>query len=159
MSRFSRPILVECKPDEVLVRALGIPCRRIHHQGSKGDICNTLRRLRNAIALMDEDPGSLQPRYLRDLMNRGTAIEETSYGILMVQDHQQEHLILILRPRLEGWILKVARRNGIEMNKFGLPDQEKDLHEEINDRLPNFEQLIRALAESEALQFLRERLR
>jgi hypothetical protein len=62
----SRMVLVECKPDERLIRLLGVPRSRIRHEGSKGDLCNRLRREENHIAVIDEDPASAQPSYLRN---------------------------------------------------------------------------------------------
>ncbi|WP_322799127.1 hypothetical protein [Thermoflexus sp.] len=155
MSQILRPILVECKPDEVLIRALGVPRRRIFHHSGKGNICNRLRRLKNAIAIMDEDPHSSQPRYLRELMS--SVAEEGAHQIRVLRDDERGHLILILRPRLEGWILHVARRNGIRPQSFGLPDQEEALHGEMIYKLPDLERWIRQLKEagSEELEFLR----
>ena len=40
-------IYVECKPDLVLVKALGIPKKQIVHAGNKAKVCNILRRNRN----------------------------------------------------------------------------------------------------------------
>ncbi len=159
MSQHPRPILVECKPDEVLIRALEIPGMRIFHHSGKGNICRRLQRLQNAIAIMDEDPHSLQPHYLRGLgsVSSQVAGEAGAFNIRVLRDGQRGHCILILCPRLEGWILDVARRNRIEVQQFGLPDQEKALHREILNKLPGFERLIRQLKAigSPELQFLR----
>ncbi|MCS6962894.1 AAA family ATPase [Thermoflexus sp.] len=50
-----KPVLIECKPDEVLIRALGVPRRRIFHHSGKGNIGNHLRRLKNTIASQTDD--------------------------------------------------------------------------------------------------------
>jgi len=158
MSQHPRRILVECKPDEVLIRALEIPGMRIFHHSGKGNICRRLQRLQNAIAIMDEDPHSLQPHYLRgpSSVSSQVAGEAGAFNIRVLWDDERGHLILILCPRLE-----VARRNQIDVQQFGLPDQEADLHRVITNRLRNFKQLVDRLKEikSPELQFLQQQLK
>lgn len=60
-------VLVECKPDEILVRLLGIPRREVVHAGGKSGVCGRLERSRGAKGPVDEDPHSVQPPYLRSL--------------------------------------------------------------------------------------------
>ena len=136
----SRVVRVECKPDERLIRLLGVPRSHIRHEGSKGDLCNRLRRERGNIAVIDEDPASAQPSYLGE-----ARIIEENHGVRVLEDPQRGHRILVLCPRLEGWILEVARRNSIRPEDYGLPPDEEKLHEEINLRLQRFEDLIQGL--------------
>lgn len=152
----SRMVLVECKPDERLIRLLGVPCSRIRHEGSKGDLCNRLRREENHIAVIDEDPASAQPSYLRN-----ARLIEENHGVRVLEDPQRGHRILMLCPRLEGWILQVARRNGIRPEDHRLPPDEEKLHEEINLRPQRFEDLIRGLLERKCpeLDYLRRWIR
>ncbi len=60
-------LYVECHPDTVLVRTLGIPKREIRHVHSKGNVCNRLSKSRDSVGLIDEDPNSAQPNYLKTL--------------------------------------------------------------------------------------------
>jgi hypothetical protein len=138
----SRVVRVECKPDERLIRLLGVPRSRIRHENNKGVLCNRLRRQENHIAVIDEDPASAQPSYLRDVR-----VVEDSHGVRVLEDAQRGHRIIVLCPRLEGWILKVARRNGIRPEDYGLPPDEDGLHKKINLRLQRFEDLFRGLLE------------
>jgi len=67
-------IYVECYPDEVLVGVIAERLRfskkNIDHRGGKARICKILEeKYCNCIALLDEDPHSTQPPYLK----RGSA--------------------------------------------------------------------------------------
>ena len=62
-------IYVECSPDAALVRKLGIPKREIRHSSGKGEVLK--RVLKGAsIGVVDEDPGSPQPRRLEEFKER-----------------------------------------------------------------------------------------
>ncbi|MBI3582853.1 MAG: hypothetical protein HY096_02745 [Nitrospinae bacterium] len=50
--------------------------------------------------------------------------------------------MIILSPRLEGWILKAAKKAGVDVKKHGLPDEEYELHRVINMRLKEFENFL-----------------
>ncbi|GEM_PF-7032929 len=54
-------ILVECKPDEALVRVLGMPRRKIRHCTGKIRVCRELEKAESGLGLVDEDPRSAQP--------------------------------------------------------------------------------------------------
>ena len=60
-------IYVECDTDVALVKNLDIPKKEIIHAGNKGNVCNRLRKTKNSIGLIDEDPQSGQPRYIKNL--------------------------------------------------------------------------------------------
>ena len=58
---------VECKPDELFVSKLGFNRKSIiHHQG-KSRVFNYLRKSKNQLAIVDEDPGSVKSSYERNL--------------------------------------------------------------------------------------------
>jgi len=61
-------IFVECKPDLALVQSLTKVARRgiIHEFKGKGGICSRLRRQTNCKGLIDEDPSSGQPRFVKE---------------------------------------------------------------------------------------------
>ena len=49
-------ILVECYPDEALLRALGIPKKQLRHERCKGEVVKRVLKLDETIGLIDEDP-------------------------------------------------------------------------------------------------------
>ncbi len=56
---------MECEPDEVLVRSLGVPKKKIRHVHSKGNVCRRLLKNKNSVGVVDEDPESVQPSYIQ----------------------------------------------------------------------------------------------
>ena len=58
-------IYVECKPGQLLVQMLtGRPNREIIHEEGKYRLIARLSKRTDTRAMLDEDPGSIQPAYL-----------------------------------------------------------------------------------------------
>ncbi len=133
-------VLLECKPNETLVRYLGVTKRNFFHLNDKGRVCNLLAKKEGEVAMIDEDPGSTQPVYLRSLSN--VSDED---GIRVLRDETRGHRVVILRPRLEEWIIETAKVAGVKMQDFGLSNRGNELHREINSRLENLTKLLAAL--------------
>lgn len=134
-------ILVECKPDEVLIRALGVPHHRIRHCRGKGQVCRKLERAENTLGLLDEDPGSTQPARIR----RQKPEEKLPYGLKIYRMGGNQ--LVVLCPRLEEWVLEAAREAGLRASDFGLPEGGPDLHRVINERLDRLNRLVKAIQE------------
>lgn len=61
-------IYVECKPDVTLVKTITkISNKEVIHAGNKPEVCKQLRNQRNCVGLIDEDPGSSEPRSMREI--------------------------------------------------------------------------------------------
>ena len=58
---------LEGKPDMVLALCLGFSRKQVRSHGPKGEVCNYLEKTRSMIGLIDEDPTSAQPDYLKRL--------------------------------------------------------------------------------------------
>lgn len=134
-------MFVECNADEALVRYLtGLPRRQITHElKGKFEICIRLSNLRDEIGMVDEDPGNIQPPYLGRIR-----ISENleSHGIRVLVDDSRNNKLVVLRPKLEDWILRAARDSGLRMENYGLPDRASTLHREINGKLDNLSRLL-----------------
>jgi len=130
-------IYVECKPDEVLVKALGIPRRGVIHEHCKGNICNRLLKSRDSKGLVDDDPRSGQPSYVRNLK-----VESQGQNIKLLLDEQRSNHLIVLCPTLEEFVLKASEEAGVDVKAFGLPDTLEELHKVINIRLEKFNELI-----------------
>jgi hypothetical protein len=135
-------LFLECKPDEMLAITLGVPKSIIIHSNDKGGVCKRLSKSRGMKGMIDEDPTSAQPAYLKGLKQ-----QDAQHGIRYLIDYQCSHRVVVLCPRLEEWILRVCRnRNGrLDITRFGLPDNANRLHEQINFQLRNFEKTINEL--------------
>jgi hypothetical protein len=133
-------LLLECRPDETLARELGWARRDCQHLNDKGRVCNRLKRSEGLVAMIDEDPGAAQPAYLVEL---GRVSE--LHGVRLLRDERRGHRVIVLRPRLEEWVIETASAANLELGDFGLSGRGNELHREINFRLPKFILLIQAL--------------
>ena len=90
--------------------------------------------------MIDEDPASPQPTYLKQLTE-----VETKHNIRLVNDPKRGHFLLIIQPRPEEWILGVATKQQVDVKQFGLPDKPERLHRLVTSRLTQFKDLIEHL--------------
>jgi len=135
-------IYVECKPDYILIRNLQIPKHKIIHAGNKSKVCKRLMKTNNSIGIIDEDPGSIQPSYIKQLIQI-----YNNQGIKKLYDKNRGNIIILLCPRLEEWIIKAAKNAGINLNKYNLPDNGYLLHKIVNININKFEKLVKELIE------------
>jgi hypothetical protein len=148
-------VIVECKPDEKLVRKLGVAKIRVAHQSSKGEVCNYLFKTKNHLALIDEDPDSSQPKHLQKF----TVIEE-KHDVKKLFYKAEGKTIFVLKPRLEEWILKRCIASGVKPETHFLNSNNKRLKDEINNKLHHFESLLNDLInqKDEGVLYLKEQL-
>ena len=136
-----REIVLECNPDEVLIKTLGYARNMITHQPSRGEVINYLKKNPDAIGIVDDDPGSAKPTYFSKFQSETTEKFNTeSYCIPKLQTR-----LIVIKPRLEEWILKRAAESGIDTTQYSLPNDGHELHKIINTRLPRFEAMIREM--------------
>jgi hypothetical protein len=135
-------IYTECKPDSSLVRILGIPKKHIIHQQGKPEVCKQLAKRENLKGLVDEDPSSVQPSYLKRLPVKE---DLPTYGLKILNDTSKHNDLIILTPRLEEWILKAAKDAGVDIKRYKLPDDGEQLHKVINLDLKKFDRLVNDL--------------
>ncbi len=149
-----REIVLECKPDEALIRKLGYSKKMITHQPNKGEVINYLKRNPGTIGIVDEDPGSAVPTYFTKFQSE----TKEKLGILSYSIPKLNTRLIIIRPRLEEWILRHAQESKIDLNKHSLPNDGHQLHKVINTRLVRFENMIGEMTErnNKALDHLRK---
>ena len=143
-----RLVYVECKPDEALVSILTDREARVVHQANKPEVVKALKRTAKGkegaldiVAVVDEDPGSAQPRSLREEFNEVRSTENLK--ILAFRGSSAK--LVILRPRLEEWILSACRLCGVDPRELGLSDDPNELHRIVNVRLEKFTKLVEGL--------------
>lgn len=135
-------IILECKPDEAFIRALGFSKKQVIHQPNKGEVINYLRKHNGifCVGIIDEDPGTTQPKYLLNEFVYSEELSEHNFSVF--ESKSKSHLVIMIKPRLEDWILDVAQKSHVSPNDFSLPDDPKQLHKVINSQLPKFNQLV-----------------
>jgi hypothetical protein len=144
-------LFVECKPDETLASALGVARRDIEHALGRASVCAQLSRRTGVTGMVDEDPGSALPPYLKSLAERSW-----EHGIRVLLDEKRNNRMIMLSPRLEEWLVQAAKGVGLKMTDFGFGnDNGLQLHAEINQRLENLERLVEALIAAKSPRVLR----
>lgn len=148
-------IAVECYADEKLVELLVYKNEpRILHQFGKGNIFNYLHKSTtvSAIGLVDDDPGSTQPRRFRD-----SYIEVESKGTIRRYRHKDKNdiSVIVLSPRIEEWLIKRAQDSGINLDNYSIPDDAEKLRSKPRyDKEQNYASLIKKLIELNDLEVL-----
>jgi hypothetical protein len=153
-----RFLYLECYPDEKLVTVLGRTRRQFEHAGDVGGVCTLLNKHEERLGLVDEDPGKPHPTYLKNL----TFVSE-QHRVKLLSDPQRDNLVLVIRPRLEEWVVWMAQQSDLDLKRdFGIPARTgPELHDVINQHLPKFERLIHRLLADKAqpLFYLKSQLR
>lgn len=136
-------ILVECFPDEALLRVLGVPRKRLLHERSKGRILTRLRGLPDAVGMVDEDPESPQHRDLNTYRRI-----QTGEGLhLLVRGGSGNQRLIVLCPRLEEWLIQRAKSMRIAPEDFGLSSNPDRLHSIPHyENRPGFRRFVEELA-------------
>jgi len=149
--------LVECKPDATLVKSLTLaPRKRIEHAGNKSQLLKKLtEHYGNSKGIIDEDPGSVQPPHLQKFREKQ---DLTSYKLKILHQKSKNNTLIILRPRLEDWILDASKEANINPEKYSLPKDPTKLHEQINIQIDKFQKLVKNLAKSRRLKALQTHL-
>lgn len=128
--------------DETLLRSLGYAKKILKHHQGKPRVIGDIRSKQSQIAMVDEDPGSAQHPYEKTLLKK-----EERYGVLRYRDDLKDNTVLMLKIKLEDWIISACNASDVNVKKFGLPTKPNDLHDVINYRLQLFERLIANLIE------------
>jgi hypothetical protein len=139
-------IAVECFPDEILVRSMGIPVARITHQKGKGNVVNAVIKGQASIGLIDEDPDSAQPSDL----TRFRSVQRQGAVALMEHSGASDRRLAMISPRLEEWLIARAVASDVRPTDYGLPETAKDLKRRRYDRLPKYRTFLDQLGAKDA---------
>ena len=140
-------IYVECKADRALVSAVTRVARRdiVHELKGKYEVCIRVAKQQSCTALIDEDPGAIVPPYVRRLRQTAGGEDMIEDGLTVLDDSARGNRVVIVCPRLEGWVLAAAKEVGTNVRAYGLPTGELELHRQVNERLDQFSGLLEAL--------------
>lgn len=152
-------IFVECKPDVILVKTLtNLPKRRIRHAGNKIAVCHQIEFNdfdHVCKGMVDEDPDSI-PTINEDIWSLSEDL--THYKLKIMSDNRGNSLV-ILDPNIEGWILRVARIENINIQRlYNLPNNPRSLHHIITYHPDKWQRLINDLKDTEHLEVLNKKL-
>jgi hypothetical protein len=140
-------VYLECNPDETLAVSLGVTRKQIVHTDDKGRVCDNLSKRDNVIGMVDEDPFSAQPSYLKKLVQI-----KNEHGIKVLLDRKRQNKMVVICPRLEEWLIKTTHLAGLKMSDFALSENPRNLHSEINQRLGSLRKLLDKLKEVNSIR-------
>lgn len=151
--------VVECTPDVTLVTTLtSVSKRRVDHVHGRSRVLRRLvRNYENSIGMVDEDPNRAHSHDWQKF--REIEFSERDRLRILYQNRRNNRLI-VLCPRLEDWIIEASREVNMDLNRYNLPNEPDELHEIVNLRIEEFQQLIEELMQrSNRIRALRIRLR
>lgn len=121
--------LVECYADELfLCKLLPNIANNIEHTGSRSKIIKKLNSGKGIYkALIDEDPDSIQDKRLNSY---SISFENTFIKVYKAKGS----IIVVLRPRLEEFLLNIARTVNIDPKKYNLSDNGEELHKILGNQ-------------------------
>lgn len=130
---------LECTPDETIAMFLGKTRKQIVHHNDKGRVCNFLANSTGCLALIDEDPGAAQPKYLTHFLKPE---KPEQFGIKLLWDEKRGNQAIVICPRLEDWLIYTCELSGVDISDFGFSSKPSQFHREINSRLSRLKDLL-----------------
>jgi len=138
-------MLVECKPDKLLVQILR-PGLKVKHGGNKPDVIKLMLK-HGWCGMVDEDPGAPKPKSFKKFK-----LVRHYHGFSLYRYNQS--FLVVVSPKLEDFIIQASQRAGIDLNEFRLPNDPDSLHRIINKNLDNLEPLLVRLKKKKVLDDL-----
>ena len=130
--------------------------KQVKKSSGKSRVVKFLRIYAGSLGLIDEDtnlkPEKHEPKFLR-AMN-----EVASECNVVIRRASNESFAIALIPDVEGWVLDIAKKYGINTKKYGLPNTKKELHEVVGDRIKSFQKLIDVLKDKQEMLYLKDML-
>ena len=147
-------LYVECTADEALARHLGLTRRDVSHELNKDEVLKRISETSNSLGMVDEDPNSPIPIQFGRMLKRE---DFSQWGTLQYLDGRMSNQVIVLRPDLEGWLIRSARDAGISIAEapYSLPVNPKSLHRVINDRLYKLQLVVNALIAANSPRILK----
>ena len=93
-------------------------------QGGIGNVINKVAKEENVIGIIDEDPGQPKPRSFEQFY---ADKDEQKYHLKFYRHKNNNNLLIVLCPKLELWILKVAELAKIDIVKHHLANEPNQL--------------------------------
>ncbi len=111
-------ILIECYNDEELVKQLGFRKKQYKHKANKPEVVKGLgKELGISVGIVDEDLKANQPSDMRFYQTIKVV------GSIKLKRRDEIRYIIEISPYLEEWLYKIAKRNQIMPENYGLPKE------------------------------------
>lgn len=147
-------ILFECDADETLLKFLldELPEKEFEHKHGKGNVLKWIFKTEDSIGLVDRDQDSHKLGYYNQLEELDFS-NHFRYSIFTAPNGNK---IVELEPRLEEWLLRVAKLEGSDLNQHRLSSDVNRFKNQINLNPKKLKNLLETLVDSEHIQKLRE---
>ena len=147
-------IYVECQSDEMVVRSVtrDSPQQIVHERG-KGAVCRRLAKVSHCTGVIDEDADSSRPPYLE---RASTRRELQGQALTVFRYIRQRNVIVILRPRLEEWLLGAASQANIDISArpHNLPGRPAEFKRALMGDPSKLDQLLQDLLKQRSSRLL-----
>lgn len=143
-------ICVECYADYVFIKFL-TKCGKkalIHSGGKSRVVFDLVNTYEDSCGLVDEDLGTPDPR----IMGRFDQISIIDPTLEVRYHKKRNNSVIIIKPKLEAWILDLCKKEKIDLREYGLPNSFNRLHRVINFRLDKFRKLLNDLDDTESIR-------
>ena len=125
--------------------------KQIYHAGNNVEVIKKLLKTKDAIGLIDEDPQGSKPKdFKRFFLNK----DFSEYGFYIYSSENGNQLI-VLRPKLEEWFLKISKKSGLSLKNYRLPEDPDKLHKIININLKEFKNALKKLLDLKNKELLK----
>jgi hypothetical protein len=97
--------------------------------------------------------------YLDQLKKARGHDDSPEYGLMVLDDNSSHNRLILLCPRLEEWLLQAAVEAEIDIRKYHLPNNPKELHTELTLKrkrhMHNFKTLLEHMRDCGRLKALK----
>lgn len=151
----------ECYSDELLLRNLGFTAKELSggHSFGRAKVCYRLSKSNDSVALIDEDPGSSMDPYLSQV-SKTVPIFTDNY-LICWKDKKNNNLLVVLRPDLETWIIRLAKDVDIDLTEYRLSNDSEKLYDllMLSSKRETFKKLLQDLSKHKIILKLKEVLK
>ena len=144
-------IFVECYVDkeviEFILRKIGINKPYVEHARGKNRVIKKTINSPRSIGLIDEDPWAVIPKEMNELKEESK--DNSLYKALQIAVYHSKECskIIMLKPRIEEWLIRLCKLSKIDYTKYGLPPDISILKKVINAKLRKLRELLEELFE------------
>ena len=122
-------IYVECRSDTVMARSLAAGVE-VQHLFGTSRVCHKLMEQTDCKGMVDEGEGVKHP-YIKELKATGMIKEQPRCDLIVCEDKSRNNRLILVRPRLEEWIIETAHSVSLDPLRYRLPDQPDQLHDTL----------------------------
>ena len=139
-------IYIECYADELLIEILGISSKNIEHSHGKGNVCKKLKSKRNSVGMVDADPQTEGPRYIKTL-----DFVEAKDDITVLYDAKLHNNVVVINPYLEAWLVKAAKNSNINLLQYNLDENPTKFKKVVNTDLRKLRSLLEDIKDTSSM--------